>query len=298
MRIQQPGAARNPISVDAQLFSGLKSTLAGVEAIGISRVANLHTVSTETVQWIATSAAESARVAGAAVQAPPAIVASELQAIGDNRVAKIRKDIRRYTSPKFVLSHESEAGVVKRVAPSFTKPGKSFEPENLDRLISLLETEAGNPSSIRIEVGERSNFSLQLVIGGVSSAALYEISGEQNDCAVVAARVENMFLASAPEHPWLHRWWGQQLVALACALCVGAAFAAIFTLFAEGLWYVITVGGAAVSYFPFRWIIRQAYPVCQFDLGPAKRKRATYEAVVRLSLLLMVVPMARAAIVR
>jgi hypothetical protein len=296
LKIQQPGEATNPVSVDAQFFCSLKSILEKVRVIGIRSVAATHGLSKESVQWIAQSESGGTAANGAADSAPPDAVDQELQSVDDDRFAKIRLDIGRYMSISYVLSHKGKFGILQLMHPVFTRPGKSFKPENLENLIFLLETEAGYPFSIGIDAGDQSRFSLQVILGGVPRGAIYSISGEEDDCVVVADRVNNMLRASAPQFSWLHRSSGRQFVALACALCVGMAIAAFFSRFAEGLWFPILVGVAALAFFPFRWTMQQAYPVCQFEFGPDKRRRATHKAIVGAALSVIVIPIIKAVV--
>lgn len=296
MKIQQPGAATNPISVDSHFFCGLRSTLEKVEAVGIRAVAATHKLSEETVAWIALDNPAGSAGNGQANRVVPANVAQELQSIDDGNLGKIRSEIRDHTAISYVLSHKGPFTVFQLVSSRFTQVGKSFEPENLDRLIKLLETEAGYPSSIRVESRAGSAFRLELVLGGVSSGAIYTMSGDEDDCAVIAGRVENMLQASAPQFSWLHRAWIQHLVALGCALCIGAAGATIFARFAGGGWLAVLAAAAGLAFVPLKWTVRQAYPICQFDFGPDKRKRATYKAIVGLAFSAIVIPVTQAAL--
>jgi hypothetical protein len=295
LKVQQPGAATNPISVDSQLFRRLRPILGKVRVMGIRTVAETHELSTETVEWLATGGPGEAFGIGRAQPLAPDSVAHELQSIDDARLATIRADIRNHTSFTYVLSHRGQFTFWQLFLPLLTRSGKSFEPDDLEELISLLETEAGYPSSIKVETRSGSAFGLHLVLGGVSSGAIYTVSGDDDDCAVIANRIGNMLRASAPSFSWLHRSWLRRLGALVCALCVGAAGAAPLTRFAGGWWLAVLAGVAILAFVPLQWAMQQAFPICQFDFGPDKRKRATYIGVLGLALSTIVIPVAQAA---
>jgi hypothetical protein len=177
--------------------------------------------------------------------------------------------------------------------------GYTFQTNDVDQLINILETEPDPPVELTVSVGGWAGTRLRLTVGGkLGSVARYTLEGARRDVDSIGALVRNLLRASQPESAWLHRPSTSYALRLFVILVfVGAYIYAIRTLaitrdqWVGALWFAATVGvvASALASIPIKQL-KIAYPSCQFDFGLERKRRSARRSVIWAVLSVLAIP--------
>jgi hypothetical protein len=291
MQTQQSGGTKDPISIDAEFFKRLKVIVDQVIDIEVRQIAENHKVSVAYVEKIAR---------GEDVRLPAK--RRRRSVAGDTR-----KEIDEIEEQYKLSSIKLEARYLRVHFDLKYNNGYTFQTDDLEQLIELLETEADEPNSLSIHAGGNAGPSVWLHLGEVGNVARYTIKGVRRDVEHTAVGIRNLMRASVPPHSWLHQAWPRYIITTLAILSFCTAYLAVVDRFAPSLG-----PGGVSALIGFTWVpgwlgflaaqapmkrMRRAFPTCQFEFGPEKRRRATYRSIIWGSLSVILVPLALALLV-
>jgi hypothetical protein len=286
LKTQQSGSISKPISIDERFFRGIEQIAVEIKTIGIKTIADANKLSVEQVLQI--EAGNTPKDIGKSAESKrySADLRKEIDAQERIRIAeRVSKDVVDCTSFKFNLSYNN---------------GYTFQTTAIDQLTNILETEADRPEEMVISAGTYGTLTFRLTVGSrYGRTASYTLDGSRKDVEQISGMVRNLLKASEPENSWLHQpWLAHALLGLVVVLFVFAYWfviarlplakdtkAGLFTLF-----IIPGLVGAGAGSIPVKRL-KRAFPPCQFEFGPEKRRRGTYRSVLWATVSVVAIPL-------
>ena len=270
LKVRQAGNYSRPLVLDADFFRRLQRLISEVGELGCNLVASGQNLSkkelTEKIENLPHST-------------------TDLKTEGEIEqfyiVRSLKNSVENARSRRFELQFEN---------------GFSFESNDLDQLIELLETETDPASSFVTRLGIIGPVSLDIHMQpSLSRVVRYNIEGPKHEVTILNGQVIALLKSSMPDYPLLHSPYFAIILRL--IVTVSAVLSAIYLFrdsFAQNpamAFWVSAFGliGFLISEFPAR-LARQNFPQLTFDIGPHSKKRKARVTLILAVITIIVAP--------